>query len=86
MPSFQLYITPRANAVVVRWRELRGFRRKGEAINDLLERIDLDAASFSPNSEPAKQENAHTTSSNSNEHCIYASPASHKRAAAQEKA
>ena len=42
MPLIQVRLSPLANSHVVRWKELRGFRLKGDAVSDLLERADVD--------------------------------------------
>ena len=42
MPTIQLRISPLADSHVVRWKGLCGLIRKGDAINDLLERVDVE--------------------------------------------
>ena len=43
MPTLQVKISPLADSHVVRWKGIKGYAHKSEAMSDLLERIDIDA-------------------------------------------
>jgi len=43
MPTLQVKISPLADSHVVRWKGIKGYAHKSEAMSDLLERVDIDA-------------------------------------------